>query len=150
MVSLTGFAQLGTALAKSGNTARVTPRAHALSEAAVRADIRSGKLHRVSAQEAAKLNAQRNSAKIGTRTVGNYYLGRYQEQGRLWYDERYSYYYYSSDYFYLDYYKNWQVCTSGYPYSGWCLDANSYDYEYYYYYYGYWYGPSVWYGNYTG
>ena len=54
VVSLTGFAQLGTALAKSGNTARVTPRAHALSEAAVRADIRSGKLHRVTAQQAAK------------------------------------------------------------------------------------------------
>jgi len=152
VVSLTGLAQLSTALAKSGHTARVTPHAHALSEAAVRADIRSGKLRRVTAQQAAKLNAQtkKAQAKVGTRTVGNYYIGRYQEQGRLWYDEYCTYEYYSSNYEVVICYKNWIICTSGYPSSGYCLDTNLYDYESWIYYYGTWYGPYGPYGPYTG
>jgi hypothetical protein len=160
VVSLMGVAQLGTAVAKQGKTTHASAHVrHALSEASARTLIRTGKLKPVTAKQAAKLNARVKtklnarvkSGKTMARTsqVGGNYFGRYQEQGRLWYDETYDFGYSSSNYYYYYYYKNWLVCSSDYSSSGYCLDANSYDYYYYIYYYGTWYYGG-WYGPYSG
>ncbi len=125
------------------------------SKAAVVKMIHSGKLKPVTAKQRAGLRAlQSRTGKLrgsAARTAsaasqGSYYIGSYQEQGRLWYDYRYSYGYVSSSYYYYYYYKNWKVCNSSYSY---CLAAGSYDYYYYIYYYGTWYYGG-WYGPYSG
>src|SRR3954447_19968577 len=93
--------------------------------------IKSGKLKPVTAKQMTglkKLKALNDNARLATQ--GTYLIGSYQEQGRLWYDYRYSYFYSSSSYSGYYYYKNWKVCNTSYTY---CLGAGSYDYYYYIY-----------------
>jgi hypothetical protein len=109
--------------------------------------IKNGQLKKVTAAQKPglkKLIAMKGQARLATQ--GTYYIGSYQEQGRLWYDYRYSYWYSSSNYYGYYYYKNWKVCNTSYSY---CLAAGSYDYYYYIYWYGTWYYGG-WYGPYSG
>lgn len=126
-----------------------------LSQARVAKMIKSGQLKQVTAKQRVGLRALQsrtgqlglsNARAAGAATQGTYYIGSYQEQGRLWYDYRYSYGYSNSSYYWYYYYKNWKVCNSSYSY---CYAAGSYDYYYYIYYYGTWYYGG-WYGPYSG
>jgi hypothetical protein len=128
------------------SAAGLAPR-QAPSAATVAKKIADGKLKRVTAKQMPglkKLLAMKGDARLATQ--GTYYIGSYQEQGRLWYDYRYSSFYSSSNYYGYYYYKNWKVCNTA---STYCLAAGSYDYYYYYYYYGTWYYGGF-YGPYSG
>ncbi len=157
MAMLVGVVASANATASVGTPAKkpapgATHVRKAPSQAAVAKMIRSGKLKPVTAKQRSglrALQARTGNLRGGTAraaTQGSYYIGSYQEIGRLWYDYRYSSVYVSSSYYYYYYYKNWKVCNSSYSS---CLAAGSYDYYYYIYYYGTWYYGG-WYGPYSG
>jgi hypothetical protein len=139
---MAGVVSSASAASSAAPAARKAP-----SVSTVEKRIKSGKLKPVTAAQMPglkKLLKTKADARLATQ--GTYYIGSYQEQGRLWYDYRYSYWYSSSDYYGYYYYKNWKVCNTSYSY---CLGADSYDYYYYIYYYGTWYYGG-WYGPYSG
>lgn len=139
---LVGLVSSANAAAPAGPAAKKAPTA-----ANVAKRIQSGKLKVVTAKQAPGLKALLAKSRNGrVSTVGTNYIGSYQEQGRLWYDYRWSSFTSSSSYYGYYYYKNWKVCNTSY--SG-CLAAGSYDYYYYIYYYGTWYYGG-WYGPYSG